>query len=192
MAKRVNSEETDKLISDVRRGDEKAFSELLCRYTPLIEASVRKCLSGELYDAHAEDFRQEATVVFYNSILAYDIEQYEVEFGLYAKICITNALISQLRLLQKRNAERPTETPEKECLAVNDSPEPSDRIVAEESLSLLYSVIRNNLSEFEYDVWQHYMSGMSAAQIGAKVGREARAVENAVYRIRKKLRALLH
>ena len=182
--------ETAELISRVKNGDNSAFELLLEKYTPLIEASVAKCLEDD-YSLHGEDFRQEATVVFYNSILTYDTEQNEVEFGLYAKICISNALISQIRILKKRKSERLSDASE-EGLFDNGSEDPSMKIVEQESLKSLYSVIRRNLSEFEYHIWQLYVSGRTAKQIGLLVGKDEKSVTNAIYRIRKKLRALLH
>jgi RNA polymerase sporulation-specific sigma factor len=118
------------------------------------------------------------------------MEQHEVGFGLYAKICIANALISQLRVLKKRKAERLSETSD-DGLFVNDSEDPSLKILEQESLSSLYSVIRGNLSDLEYRIWQLYMSGRTAKEIANVIDKDERSVNNAVYRIRKKLRAKL-
>ena len=181
---------THGLIALVREGDGRAFEVLLQRYNPLIEASVAKCLEDELYSLYREDLIQEATVVFYNAILTYDMDQHEVEFGLYAKICVSNALISQLRVLKKRNAERLSETSD-DGLFANCSEDPSLRILEQESLKSLYSVIRGNLSEFEYRVWQLYISGRTAREIGKLTDKDERSINNAIYRIRKKLRAQL-
>lgn len=183
---------TGELISRVRAGDDAAFEELLKSYTPLIEASVARTLGEELYSLHADDFRQEATVTFYNSILTYDTEQHEVEFGLYAKICISNALISQLRGLCKRKNERLAPDSGDGLFENGGEDDPSAKILEQESLSELYAVIRENLSEFEYRVWRLYMSGRTAKQIGLMIGKDEKSVANAVYRIRKKLRALLN
>ncbi len=191
MSKTSQNSEILQLISQVRNGNEPAFEQLLQKYTPLIEGAVARVISDEAYVTHKEDLRQEATVVFYNSILTYDIQQHEVEFGLYAKICVTNALVSQVRLLQKRKAERLSEKSD-EQLFLCDSEDPSAQMLEQESLRKLYSVIRGNLSEFEYRVWQMYMSGRTAREIGLAVHKDEKSVNNAIYRIRKKLRVVLH
>lgn len=191
MSNGSNNEAIIRLISESRNGDENAFAELFAKYKPLIESSVVSVASDEQYSIYADDLSQEAAVVFYNSVMTYDIEQQEVEFGLYAKICISNALISQLRRLKRRSAEHLSDT-SGENLFANDSEDPSVRILEQESLRSLYSVIRGNLSKFEYDIWQMYVSGRTAKQIGTLIGKDERSVNNAVYRIRKKLRALLH
>lgn len=181
-------EDTRALILAVRNGDQIAFDTLLHRYKPLIDASVARFYSDEAFALYAEDLRQEASLVFYNSILAYDLDQNEVEFGLFAKICIYNALVSVLRSLKRRSAEPLAEIPES-LLTLQDFDDPSSRMLERERLESLYAVIRKNLSDLEYKVWQYYMSGLSAAQIANKLETDAKSVNNAIYRIRKKLRS---
>jgi len=185
-----SKEDVRELIISVRNGDENAFASLLEQYRPLIDASIARFNSDESFSLYREDLRQEASVVFYNSIVAYDLEQNEVEFGLFAKICIHNALVSVLRTLKKRSAEQLTETAEN-LLTVQDFEDPSSRTLERERLKSLYAVIRNSLSDLEYSVWQLYMSGRSAAEIAQLVGTDTKSVTNAIYRIRKKLRSRL-
>lgn len=178
------------LILDVRGGDQNAFDTLLDQYRPLIDASVARFSSDESFSLYCEDLKQEASVVFYNSILAYDLDQNEVEFGLFAKICIYNALVSFLRALKRRSAEPVAEIPQN-LITVQDFEDPSARMLEQERLKSLYAVIRKNLSELEYKVWQLYISGRSAAEIAALLSTDEKSVNNAIYRIRKKLRAVL-
>ena len=178
-------------ISQVRAGNQEAFSQLLSQYHPLIESLVAR-YSQDGFDASLkDDMRQEATLVFYNSILTYDMEQSEVEFGLYAKICISNALVSQLRSLRHRNAELLSEMEDRNLFVHDDATDPSEEILEQERIKALYSVISKNLSVFEYRVWRYYVSGQTAKEIALRTGIDERSVNNAIYRIRKKLRTLL-
>ena len=163
---------------------------MLETYRPLIEASVSRFLKQGDPESQRDDLRQEATLVFYNSILTYDSEQSEVEFGLYAKICIYHGLISHMRLQKKHTTEQLTESLS-ETLSVHDFSDPVTGVLEREREQALYSVIKQNLSVFEYRVWQYYMSGRTAGEIGRLVGKDERSVNNAIYRIRKKLRAVL-
>lgn len=180
------------LIEAVRNGDQQAFASLLSQYTPLIESAVSKFSSDSEVAFAKDDLRQEATLVFYNSILTYDLEQTEVEFGLYAKICISNALVSRLRVLKRGIAESLTDS-QTESLFVRDNvyEDPGARILEQEKVKALYSIIRKNLSDLEYSIWQLYMSGRTAGEIAALVSKDEKSVSNAIYRIRKKLRVLL-
>ncbi|MBQ2384603.1 MAG: sigma-70 family RNA polymerase sigma factor [Clostridia bacterium] len=187
---RKSKKDVRALILDVRGGDQNAFDTLLDQYRPLIDASVARFSSDESFSLYCEDLKQEASVVFYNSILAYDLDQNEVEFGLFAKICIYNALVSFLRALKRRSAEPVAEIPQN-LITVQDFEDPSARMLEQERLKSLYAVIRKNLSELEYKVWQLYISGRSAAEIAALLSTDEKSVNNAIYRIRKKLRAVL-
>jgi RNA polymerase sporulation-specific sigma factor len=177
------------LIEKVRANDQAAFEQLLCKYTPLLDAAVARFTNAERTKPYVDDLRQEAILVFYNAILNYDIDNESVEFGLYAKICVTNALISQLRMLSKIKTEQLTD--EVEGAELSDESEPADRLIENESLKRIDSVIRGNLSSLEYRVWCLYASGRTARDIAKLVGKSEKSVTNAIYRIRKKLRALL-
>ncbi|MBQ9085719.1 MAG: sigma-70 family RNA polymerase sigma factor [Clostridia bacterium] len=185
-----DSDRVSDWIRDVRRGDQNAFVVLAERYRPLIESLVTRFTHEEQAELNREDLRQEAMVVFYHSILTYDLEQAEVEFGLYAKICISNALISQLRAQKRHMAEQFAE-PLNTVLVAHDPEDPTVRLLEQERLKALWTVIRTNLSDFENQVWQLYISGRTAREIASLVGRDEKSVTNGIYRIRKKLRGLL-
>lgn len=192
MSKQNDKTKISGLISDVRRGDQKAFSRMLEMYKPLMDSLVRRFCADGAVKPFEEDLRQEAVLVFYNSILTYDESQTEVEFGLYARICVSNALVSQLRSIKKRSAEQLTESGGTDMLPCTEGgDDPSERILEQENLKYLYSVIRSSLSDYEYRIWQYYMTGRTARDIGALIGKDERSVSNAIYRIRVKLRKVL-
>ena len=175
------------LICRVRAGEEAAFDELLTQYQPLIESLVTKFSSDARSGLSREDLRQEAAVAFYRSVTAYDLTQSDVGFGLYAKICISNALISKLRA-QKAPVEESLDEEARVGDAVED---PAEMLLEQERLGALLAMIRENLSDFEYRVWNLYLSGRTAKEIGVIVGRDEKSITNAIYRIRRKLRQVL-
>ena len=191
MDKVENTFDVNALIVKVRDGDQQAFLFLLDKYKPLLKSLVSKFGSDDFTKSLEEDLLQEATVVFYNAILTYDQTQTEVEFGLYARICISNALVSQMRYINKRRVERSIEPESSELLVQETAINPVDDIVKQEDLRALYSIIKKNLSDYEYLIWHNYMLGKTAKEIGQVVGSGEKSVTNAIYRIRKKLRSLL-
>ena len=194
MYSETEKQEVLSLIEEVRSADfdkrQTAFETLLARYEPLILALVQRYSEDPLSERFREDMRQEATVAFYHSILAYDTDQTDVEFGLYAKICISNALVSQVRKF-KRRAIEPLADTERDDFFLHDFEDPSESILEQERAEALCLVIRNNLSTFEYRVWQYYISGRTAREIAAMTNKDEKSISNAIYRIRKKLRAVL-
>lgn len=190
MNPKKSKEEINELILAIRSGDQKAFILLLEQYSPLIEASINMFCSDGASPNDKDDFRQEASVAFYNSVLTYDLEQSNVEFGLYAKICVCNALISQIRIAKRI----PTEMQDFSYTLTSNEPheDPSSRLLEEERLSFLFRMIRNTLSKYEYKVWELYLSGCSTAEIAKKLNTDSKSISNAIYRIRVKLKDSLN
>ena len=173
------------LIQLVREGEQAAFGELLTMYEPLVRAEVTRYTAGiEAFDV--EDFRQVALLAFYRAVLNFDLAQSEVEFGLYAKICIANALASQLRVVRRHTEVSVAD----EWFGEGDHGEgdPAKRVMEQEAAQLLHARIRTLLSPFENRVWNLYTAGLSAKKIGQMLQKEPHSIENAVFRIRKKLR----
>lgn len=174
-------------IQAVRAGDQAAFSALLESYKPLIGAEVSRHAAG-LGDQDVEDLHQSALLALYRAALNFDLSQCEVEFGLYAKICITNALLSQLRVIRRYR----TEVSVGEAWIAEDGGEdPAARVMQEEAAAALYARVRSLLSPYENRVWALYMAGRPVGEIARLLQKDTHSIENAVYRIRKKLRTAL-
>lgn len=180
------------LILQVRKADQEAFEELLELYEPLISSFATRFSNNGVSSQDVEDFRQELTVAFYNSTLSYDLSQTDVSFGLYAKICMNNFLITQLRVLKKRrNAEALSLDREAWLLGEMEAGEdPSNEIIRREEMRELNKEIKAVLSEFENKVWKYYVSGCSSREIAEALGKTEKSIDNAVFRIRQKLKGL--
>ena len=171
------------LITLVRSGDEGAFADLTAQYKPLIESMAKMYYGkyvGELYSE--EDFMQEANMAFYSAVRTYE-EGNDVTFGLYAKICIRNRLVSQLRTGKKRS--------KKNIGTHKEYTEPSYRLLEKEDFKQFEQKIKDVLSEFEWLVFCLYIQKKSYAKIAEEVGKSEKSVDNAIYRIKKKLKELL-
>ncbi len=176
---------TEELITLVRAGEQAAFGQLLEGYEPLVRAEVARHAAG-LGREDTEDLRQVALLALYRAAMGFDLSQREVEFGLYAKICISNALVSQLRVLRRHTAELPLT--DHLGTALED---PAVRVLEEEAAALLLARIRAVLSPYEHRVWTLYTAGYRSGEIARQLGKDPHSVENAVYRIRQKLRRAL-
>ncbi|MBR2387550.1 MAG: sigma-70 family RNA polymerase sigma factor [Clostridia bacterium] len=186
-----NAVQLNELISSVKNGNQQAFSQILEKYRPMLISLVSKYENDDLTKSLFEDLLQEAMVVFYNAILNYDQTQTEVEFGLYARICVSNALVTQIRAINKRRAECSTAFSMQDVRKEDLLEDLEKEIISKENLSTIYKVIKSNLSDYENTIWHHYMMGRTAKEIGALMRSNEKSVANAIYRIRKKLRTLL-
>lgn len=178
-----------KLHNDIllaKQGDEDAFARLLADYTPLIVSSVNATVSDFLLaQSDYEDLYQEAVILFFRAINRYDTEQDGVAFGLFAKICIRNGLSTQAKKLQKRLHVVESDASECEELA------PDERVLEEERCKMLYESVRNTLSAYENRIWWLYLSGRTAKEIATILEKDEKSVQNAIYRIRRKLRTVI-
>ncbi|MBQ3483623.1 MAG: sigma-70 family RNA polymerase sigma factor [Clostridia bacterium] len=186
MAKKFTREAIESLLLRVREEDQKAFAELLSVYEPLVGSEVARHSKG-LGAQDAEDLRQVALLAVCRAARNFDLSQSEVEFGLYAKVCVTNALASQLRVIRRRLHEVSADSA---FFTQNlpDREDPARRIMEEEALSALHARIRAVLSPYENCVWALHAAGYRTGEIAKCLAKDPHSVENAVYRIHQKLR----
>ena len=177
------------LLVRVRAEDQKAFAELLAAYEPLLQSEVARHAAG-LGAEDVEDLRQIALLAICRAARNFDLDQQEVEFGLYAKVCISNALASQLRVIRRRFQEV-SATHEAFEQFFSDDEDPARRIMEEEALAALHARIRAILSPYENRVWALHSAGYRTGEIAKLLSKAPHSVENAVYRIHRKLRHAL-
>lgn len=172
------------LILQVRAGNESAFVELCNVYDSLINSMSRRfsIMSTTEYNV-IDDFIQEAKVAFYNAILKYDIENKKVTFGAFAKVCIRNKLVTCLRKLNSKKRKKGDEVQEP-----TEKWSLQDAVVRRELGEKLILVAENSLSAYEKTVFSLYISGKKASEISLKLGKSEKSVNNAIYRIRLKLK----
>ncbi len=187
---RTDSQELTVLIFQAKQGKQDAFERLLENYRPLISSLVKSTVSEFPFsDSDYEDLYQEAAILFFRAIQHYDTEQDDVAFGLYAKICIRNGLLTLAKKLGRRPQPLPLEG--EETVEPAESGDLSDRLVEEESYRALHASIRASLTPYENRVWWLYLAGRTAKEIAAQLGRDEKSVQNAVFRIRRKLRTVI-
>ena len=186
---------TLELLTRIKAGDEIAFHELTESYASLIESVAHSTAeylgrSGIISpDAAVDDLRQEARLALYRASLRYDEDGMgeKVTFGLYAKICMRNALTSEFRRLsaKKRRSNRLRRASLDEAkAAVSDVSDADMR-------SALEKLLRSGdgeLSRYEESVLRAYAEGKKIPAIAEDLGRSIRSVNNALYRIRVKLK----
>ena len=169
----------EKLLA-VKNGSDPAFSSLCEDYEALVE-SMAQSFFESCSNMDKDDLRQEARMALYRAAMKFSLEQNDVTFGLYAKICIRNKLISvrrkyatQSKLKSKRNAEDFGVTAE------GESSLPRRTLFTEDVVALL--------SPFEQKVFALYAQKCSYSEIARTLERSEKSIDNAIYRIKSKLR----
>lgn len=176
------------LLVQAQSGSREAYLALCARYRPLLETSVARFGTAELTLQERADMKEEAERVFLGAITTFDVDQDAVDFGLYAKICLRNGLVSEWRRLNARRRVTPLPLSAEDVIEGDD---PGARMVEEERFRQLCRTVRGHLSDFENRVWWQYVTGVPVSEIARGLGRDERSVHNAIYRIRRKLRERL-
>ncbi len=179
-------------LAKARAGDPTAFATLLARYSPMIESKLHRKRRSvpSLTPEDEKDLRQEAYLAFFRAIQTYRTDQEAVLFGLYAKICVENALLSAIR--QLRPAAETLDPAQWEAIPDGEGVhDPTRHLREEEDYRSLYDKIERVLSPMENNIWHCYTAGMTAGEIARTTGQSIRSVNNAIYRTRQKLRAVL-
>ncbi len=172
------------LILRARSGDNNAFLQLCKQYKNLLDSLSHKY--SDMCPAEYsffDDFSQEARVALYNAVNRYDVDGQKVTFGAFAKVCIRNRLVSYLRKLSSKKrlkGERDAGT--------EDDWSVQDTVVRRELGEKLISLAESLLSKYEMKIFLYYLEGRRAQEIASLVGKDEKSVNNAIYRIRLKLK----
>ncbi len=174
----MEEKEVFQLISEVRRGNDAAFSDLVSRYTPLMNKEVSEFSTlGISFD----EMFSEACIALHSAAMKYDILQTTVTFGLFAKICVHRRLIDLSKSLASKESVIDVEK-------VSVTYPIDSRLAEAERFNSLMSVSKTLLSDFEYEVLLLHIQGYKTARIAEILSCESKSIDNAKNRIFKKLR----
>ena len=185
------------LLLAVKEGDNNAFAQLVSQYEPLLYASARRTMAkmSQSGVADEEEMLQEARYALYSAAVTYSFEVREVTFGLYAEICIRNALTSRFL---RRSVRHPFPLSLDEMRRTGQFVEPTlgvgdalETLIQNETIEILHAFIAKVLSPLEWSVFKLHEQGLKMEQIAKQLGRDKKSVENALARAIKKLRATL-
>ncbi len=182
----ADANEILELVRAVQDGRESAFGRLLEIFTPLTRSLTDRFYgSSALHSAEKEDLLQEATIALYKAALRYDFSKTGVTFGLYAKICIKNRLISAKRHSECKKRRQLSGVPSKKpkrMLFV------SENFALKENYRLVLQTAEDFLSDREKDVLRMYLSGMHYKEMAERLGCDLKSVDNALSRAKKKIK----
>ena len=159
---------------------------LLSRYLGLIRFHAGKMAGC----ADVDDLVQEGLIALLRAIPQFDGTR-EVKFSSYAQTCILNRMRNFVQR-ESRNAvpcdDLVQVMEEQGELADPDTPE--SILVEKESYAQRRMQVMAMLSAREWEILQSVMDGASYAETAARLGISEKAVDNAMQRIRRKMRAV--
>lgn len=166
-----------------------AFEAMCARFMGLI--SCVACKYRSIFDSYEHsDIMQEGLIGLMFACRTFDANG-GMSFKNYAMLCVENRFCSILRRLnaKSRVPEGSIEPIDDSLAEVEDitSMTMQETLEVKEFLSGVYEKIASNLSELEKSVLALHLSGYSYKESAQKLMVSEKAVDNALYRIRKKL-----
>ena len=167
-----------------QNGDDAAFSELAARYLKVIR--IKACSFREIFSLEREDLYQEGLLGLLDAANSYKPSE-RTSFETYAGRCINNRIVSAVRRSSSlKNSFLNNAVPIEEM--EDRLSDPQTLLESRDEMDRLLSVIHISLSDFELRVLSLYLGGYKRQEAERKLGISARAFDNAMARVRKKLR----
>lgn len=180
----------EELCALVRGGSAEAEELLVTRYTRLVRICARPLF---LAGGDSEDLLQEGMFGVLAAIRGFDPAR-QAQFRTYAEVCIRTKLVSAVRKAAsgKHSALNDSVSLEHPLFGEDGFPahsatDPESALIHREEWSERLNSLKGCLTGFEATVLQLYLGGFSYSEIAQQTGRQNKAVDNAVQRIRRKV-----
>ena len=191
----------EELVLLSKSGDAGALEEILGRYMNLIRSRAG---SYFIPGAEKDDIIQEGMIGLYKAVMEFDASKTE-HFRTFAATCIRNTIITAVKTAARKK-NRPLNsyvslTKESydgdgesllDIMALGTERDPEAIVIDRENADGIEYTLNKALSKLELEVLLEYLSGESYADIAEKLGRDVKAVDNAIQRVKKKLEILLN
>lgn len=186
----------EQLIKRLRGGDKRIMDYILDKYKPLV---LGKANAMFLIGGDTDDLIQEGMIGLFKAIRDYKPDK-EASFFHFAELCITRQLYSAVEASNRKKhvplntyVSFYSKTGEEgkslaETLPTDVMDNPEQLIIAQENLALFWEDLKGRLSAMEREVLDEYLSGLNYRQIAEKLGKSPKAIDNALSRIKAKIR----
>lgn len=192
----------EELLTRLREGDVLIMDYILDKYKNLVRSHA-----GSMYilGADREDLIQEGMIGLFKAIREYDFGR-DASFYTFAELCISRQMYtavqnsrrqkhvplnSYVSLYEGENHEEDGSVPLLEVVASGREDNPEKLVIDQENLESLEQLINKELSSFEKEVLDLYRTGMSYSQIAKVLGRDEKSTDNALQRLKSKLRKVV-
>jgi RNA polymerase sporulation-specific sigma factor len=193
----------EELLLRMREGEDGITEYLMNKYKNLVRSKAK---SMYILGGDRDDLIQEGMIGLFKALQAYDIGR-DASFATFADLCVSRQMYSAVQSAgRKKNiplntyislydsAGRNHEGEEEvlvNVLAAQSELTPEERVIDRENVEQLEKTIERELSALEKQVLDLYLTGMGYQQIAKVLGRDDKSTDNALQRIKAKLKQCL-
>lgn len=192
----------EEIVLEAKSGNKIAQEKIINKYEQFVR---NKAKSYFLIGADKEDIYQEGMIGLYKAIRDFNPDKL-ASFKGFAELCITRQIITAIKTATRQkhiplntyiSLNKPMYEEESdrtlldviEGLTVSD---PEELIIGREDVQNIENKISKVLSELELEVLMSYLDGKSYQEIACDLDRQAKSIDNALQRVKKKLEKCLN
>ena len=191
----------EELIDRQRSGERQITDYIMDKYKNLVR---KKAKSMHILGADNDDLIQEGMIGLFKAVRDYDPGR-DASFYTFADLCISRQMYKAVQasrrekhtplntyvslyadMAEAENDGNSTELVNVIASAVETNPE--QLMIDRENVADIEAIIEKELSSFEKQVLDLYITGMSYSQIAGVLSRDAKSTDNALQRLKAKLR----
>ena len=197
----MDDEQLIVLIHDGERGETVDY--IMNKYKDLVR---KKAASMYILGADRDDLIQEGMIGLFKAVRDYDAGR-DASFSTFADLCISRQMYSAIKSLSRKkhmplnsyisiyasreDSDQGSDVSLEETLESDSNLIPEQYVLDQENLKILEENIDKDLSELERQVLDLYITGMSIKKIAGVLGRDEKSTDNAMQRVRAKLKKYL-
>ncbi len=191
----------EEVVLEAKNGDSRAQEYLIGKYEAFVKAKAR---SYFLIGADKEDIYQEGMIGLYKAIRDFKPSKL-TSFKAFAELCVTRQIITAIKTATRQkhiplntyiSLNKPIyeEDSDRTLLDVLTSlriSDPEELLISKEEMGHIEKEIARLLSDLEMEVLASYLDGKSYQEIACDLDRQAKSIDNALQRVKRKLEKCL-
>lgn len=203
MKKDYEHETDEELIIRLREGEAPIMDYICDKYKNLVKSKAKSMF---ILGGDNDDLIQEGMLGLFKAVRDYDPGR-DASFFTFADLCISRQMYTAVQASGRKKhsplnsyisiyASSEQDASEsastlQDSISANDSFNPEQRVIDQENLENLEEIIDQELSVFEKQVLDLYLTGMHYTQIAKVLSKDAKSTDNALQRIKNKLRKVI-
>ncbi len=189
------------LVALAKEQNEDAIAILYKKYEPIISNYAHKyvkLLQGNTTEL--SDLIQEGMIALETAINSFD-ERDNTLFYTFATVCIDRRIMTYIKTLNRPKHRILNEAISYDALQekgnnilnriYNEHDNPEKGIISEEIETALYNQIIKHISEFEKEVLDLRLTGLTYKEIATKLNKNPKIIDNALFRIKNKIKPII-
>ena len=193
----------EQLIRKLREGEAAIMDYIISKYKYVV---IRAAKAMYLLGGENDDLIQEGMIGLFKAVRDFDIHQ-ETSFYSFAELCISRQMYTAIKLSQrqkhmplnsyvslydiKKTDSDNKQSPLIEQLEMTTNNNPEELFLDKERMLMLVGELNQRLSDMERRVLHLHLQGEDYRSIAELLDKSPKSIDNALQRIRQKMRTIL-